>query len=366
MGGAIDVAIVLSAILLPLHLGWSFLWPVVVGGSGGNDSGPGAAGRSRAVRILFSLSFALCADMLLLLTAEVARVLAPSSRWFVWRAVLLGAVALQAVLPGAAVYCLAADGGRLARRNAHALALAGEAVFLWLFWTAGGAFPILRGGGASGGGSGGGGALSLEGAVGRLGVLGVTAAAVLSGVGAISTPYGLLSVFLQDVSEGDIAATQRNLRGIVAQTLDRQAELAAAAAHLRRAVAADAEARRRRAAEEAAAPHSVGLAGEGAATAAAAAVATTFTPPQGASRRTPDAVAGVLRGIGKVVTNLFSGGGGGIGGGGALSEEVADCHRGEIGWGGERRAAVACGTSCSLRAPKYCALQNICPPPPLQ
>lgn len=47
---------------------------------------------------------------------------------------------------------------------------------------------------------------------GRLGVLGVTLAGVLSGYGAVSTPHGYLTLFVHHVSEDDVGAKRRALR----------------------------------------------------------------------------------------------------------------------------------------------------------
>lgn len=115
---------------------------------------------------------------------------------------------LQTVLlPFAFAFVLASDIG-LQSRLAKLLAIAAQGGFLWMFWRFGGFFPITSGADAS--------AVSLEGAIGRLGVIGVTTGAILSGYGAVSTPYNYLSVFLQDVRSSDVRAK----RGQIARHVD--------------------------------------------------------------------------------------------------------------------------------------------------
>jgi hypothetical protein len=75
------------------------------------------------------------------------------------------------VLPFAFAFVLATDSG-LHARLAKLLGVIAEAGFLYVFWRLGDFFPILRGRHEL---------LSIEGAVARLGLAGVTTAAILSG-----------------------------------------------------------------------------------------------------------------------------------------------------------------------------------------
>jgi len=80
-------------------------------------------------------------------------------------------------------------------------------IFLYFFWKIGDPFPIL---------SPKHGILSIEQCIGRIGVLGVTIMAVLSGFGAVNYPYTCMSYFVRPVSDSDI----QNLDKRLMQTMD--------------------------------------------------------------------------------------------------------------------------------------------------
>ncbi len=60
------------------------------------------------------------------------------------------------------------------------------------------------------------GILSMEQAISRVGVIGVTVMALLSGFGAVNCPYTYMTVFMRPVSEGNVAQMERGLL----QTMD--------------------------------------------------------------------------------------------------------------------------------------------------
>lgn len=160
--------------------------------------------RRNSVQFLFSATLATSVNMFLLIVYEILGTLEPRTRWITWKIVLVVQIALLVgILPMAVMYVLAADLG-LAPRTARLLAAVAEVLFLWLFWNAGSVFPIVRGGAHD--------LLSLEGLIGRVGVLGVTTAALLSGYGAVSTPFGYLSVFIQHADAALIRRKQADLR----------------------------------------------------------------------------------------------------------------------------------------------------------
>ena len=164
-----------------------------------------AGAKRTSVHALFSVTFALSVDLLIMLTYEIGGVLEPSVRQLAWRAILLSLVVLLAVvLPAFAFYLLARDAGAHACA-AQLAAAAGSAAWLWAFWRAGNFFPLQLKGDHD--------LFSLEGAVGRLGVAGVTTAAVLSGYGAVANPYAYLNFApARAATDSDVRAAKRALK----------------------------------------------------------------------------------------------------------------------------------------------------------
>jgi hypothetical protein len=231
--------------------------------------------------MLFMLSFAASLDLLTLATLEVAGalLLGAGARRIAWRAVLAALVVTQVLLlptAGAALFAARLGARSAVARTLAALAL--EAIFVWAFWRIGAILPLVsRGaatqpepavantysnstaaaaaasaaaaaatgaaaaaaaaasGAAAPGILDGAAAQAFAGCVGRLGVAGVVSAAVLSGYGAVATPYSYLSALLHRVSERDV----RDKRGAALRLLGRSLKLEKGAA-LARTAASDA------------------------------------------------------------------------------------------------------------------------------
>jgi hypothetical protein len=178
-------------------------------------------GARPAAPLLFSLVFALSINLLMLLMYEVLGVLSLGVRALMWRAVLLTLVFLLAlVLPFYALRLLGAHRG-LPPPAAAAAAAAGVGAWLWAFWAVGSFFPIAVPGDYD--------LLSLQGAIARLAVAGVTIAAVLSGYGAVSNPYNYLTMpTTRGVQEADVKAHREALKDATRRARDADAHLAAA------------------------------------------------------------------------------------------------------------------------------------------
>lgn len=80
-------------------------------------------------------------------------------------------------------------------------------IFLTIFWKIGDPFPILNPKQ---------GILSIEQLVSRIGVIGVTVMALLSGFGAVNYPYTNMSYFIREVSAADVMTVEKRLM----QTMD--------------------------------------------------------------------------------------------------------------------------------------------------
>ena len=74
--------------------------------------------------------------------------------------------------------------------------------YLYLFWKIGDPFPIL---------SPKKGLLSIEQGISRIGVIGVTVMALLSGFGAVNYPYSSMAYFMRPVSLADVQSIERRL-----------------------------------------------------------------------------------------------------------------------------------------------------------
>ena len=122
--------------------------------------------------------------------------------------------------------------------------------YLWCFWKIGDLFPVVATPGSSGGGVG---SVVLaarlspsspspsppppsppphhqhqhwkEQIVGRIGVVGVTAVAILSGFGAVNTPFQWLRYFTPEVNDADLRRTERRLRHTISMIASKKYRL---------------------------------------------------------------------------------------------------------------------------------------------
>lgn len=162
-----------------------------------------------AVQLVFSLTFSLSCTMFELVIFEILGVLDKSSRFFHWKLGLYSMLfTLIFLLPFYISYFLVRTLRFIHRRTTVAL-LAGAfwIAFLYMFWKIGNPFPIL---------SSKHGIFSIEQGISRVGVIGVTMMAILSGFGAVNCPYTYMTYFMRHVTDGDI----QNLERKQFQTMD--------------------------------------------------------------------------------------------------------------------------------------------------
>ncbi|TKR72018.1 hypothetical protein L596_019541 [Steinernema carpocapsae] len=160
----------------------------------------------KLVQLIFSATFALSCIMFELIIFEIMGVLQPSSRLMYWRLTLrVILVVLIVIIPG---YLSLSVWKSLVRSSrVLPLTIGSWMLFIYFFWKIGDNFPIL---------SRKHGIFTIEQAISRIGIIGVTVMAVLSGFGAVNAPYVCMAFFMRPVNDADITQLERKLM----QTMD--------------------------------------------------------------------------------------------------------------------------------------------------
>ena len=165
--------------------------------------------RHRAVQVLFALTFTGSCSMLLLIVFEIADFVDDDLRWITWKFDLyfmLAAVVL--VLPFFQGYFSARDGG-----SSKAAALGAGACYLTLWLTV--FYRINVDSTDIGHVKTQHGMLSIEQFISRVGVIGVFFLAMLSGMGAVHTPFAYITYFIRKTDKSDLS----RLEGQMMQTM---------------------------------------------------------------------------------------------------------------------------------------------------
>lgn len=161
------------------------------------------------VQLLFSVTFALSCTMFELIIFEIIGVMDSSSRYFHWQLNLYCMLVMLILVVPLYVAQQIVNSVRIIqrRRLTRIFSAAIWILFLYLFWRLGDPFPML---------STKHGIFSIAQPISRVGVIGVTLMAVLSGFGAVNAPYTYMAYFLRNVSESDVQGQERR----VLQTMD--------------------------------------------------------------------------------------------------------------------------------------------------
>jgi len=155
-----------------------------------------------SIQMIFAATFTLSCTMFQLIIFEIMDWLDYASRRFHWRLsfyLMLSLIVL--VIPIYVAYLITKL--RFSQHSAVLLTCLFYTGFLYLFWKIGDPFPIL---------SSEHGIFSIEQVMSRVGVIGVTMMAFLSGFGSVNFPYTNTTYFRRNVKAADVDGLERKLR----------------------------------------------------------------------------------------------------------------------------------------------------------
>ncbi|KNC80081.1 hypothetical protein SARC_07551 [Sphaeroforma arctica JP610] len=160
--------------------------------------------RNGAVQLTFCGVFSLSCTMFELIIFEIADITDRSSRYMVWRFTIVAMLTMLVAIIPIYTFLLLLHNMRIGARSRAALFLAGVMwmAYLYMFWKLGDPFPML---------SADHGFLSIEQGMSRIGVVGVTLMAVLSGFGAVNFPFSNMHMFIKPVNDAEVRAWEKRL-----------------------------------------------------------------------------------------------------------------------------------------------------------
>ncbi|KAL1457488.1 hypothetical protein WDU94_007714, partial [Cyamophila willieti] len=174
----------------------------------------------RLVQLIFSINFSLSCTMFELIIFEILHILDSSSRYFHWNIVLYCMLFMVIVLiPFYIGYFIVTNISFVPKNMIRPLSVLIWVTYIYLFWKLGDPFPIL---------SAKQGFLSIEQGISRIGVIGVTVMALLSGFGAVNYPYTSMFYFIRPVSSADVYSIQKRLMQTLEMIVSKKKRIAVA------------------------------------------------------------------------------------------------------------------------------------------
>jgi len=172
------------------------------------------------VQLIFCINFTLSCTMFELIIFEIADILDIGSRYFHWYIAIYSMLFMVIVLtPFYIFYFILSTSRMVSPSLKKPLTLIIWCIYFYVFWKLGDPFPIL---------SPKHGILSIEQGISRVGVIGVTVMALLSGFGAVNYPYTSMTIFMRKVTANDVVQIQKKLLQNLEKILVKKRKIAVA------------------------------------------------------------------------------------------------------------------------------------------
>jgi len=163
--------------------------------------------RNRIVILSFALTFALSCMLFELIIFEILVLLQPASRYLHWMIGIYCMLFLLVFLIPFYIAYLLLNTIKIVRdfRLVLVLTLIAWCFYLYLFWKLGNPFPISNRHEF----------FSIEQCISRVGIIGVTAMAILSGFGAVNCPYTYMTYFITPVTDKVVSNVHKRLEQVI-------------------------------------------------------------------------------------------------------------------------------------------------------
>ncbi|CAF4648650.1 unnamed protein product [Rotaria socialis] len=163
--------------------------------------------QNRIVILSFVITFALSCVMFELIIFEILGFLQSTSRYLHWRIGLSTMLFLLVFLIPFYIAYLLLNSIKIVRdfRLVLVFTVIAWCFYLYTFWKLGNPFPISNRNEF----------FSIEQCISRVGIIGVTAMAILSGFGAVNCPYTYMTYFIRPVTDKDVTDAQKRLKQVM-------------------------------------------------------------------------------------------------------------------------------------------------------
>ncbi|KAF9917115.1 Golgi pH regulator B [Lobosporangium transversale] len=148
------------------------------------------------VQVVFALTLTWSCLLFELIILEILGMFSRESRWYFWRLILYAMLGLVIVIIPYYQCVLIVQNTGISTQKALPIAAAIWSIYFYLFIKVGNGFPTP-------------GIFSMEWGMSRVGIIGVTISAILSGFGAVNGPYSNLFFFLRQVTDVDIQLAEK-------------------------------------------------------------------------------------------------------------------------------------------------------------